>query len=118
MVYDPDPACAAALATAKTPDEKRDVLAAHGFACTQKKTKSGARWEYQKGDGKAATSLAALVRELSAPPAEPAALTHASAASSGCAARITPGQTALPAATTGVTCVIKQRRRAGTHTAG
>ena len=59
--YPPDPACAAELEQATTPDAKRAILEKHGWTCDKK----GDRWTYRKGDGRVIKSLTTLVKELS-----------------------------------------------------
>ena len=59
--YPPDPACAAELEQATTPDAKRAILEKHGWTCDTK----GDRWTYRKGDGRVIKSLTTLVKELS-----------------------------------------------------
>ena len=59
--YPPDPACAAELEQATTPDAKRAILEKHGWTCDKK----GDSWTYRKGDGRVIKSLTTLVKELS-----------------------------------------------------
>lgn len=59
--YPPDPACAAELEKAATPNAKRSILEHYGWSCSKK----GDRWTYKKGDGREIKSLTTLVKELS-----------------------------------------------------
>ena len=82
--YEADRECAGELAKASSADEKRDILTNYGWSCTLKKNKSGSRWEYKKGSGRAVSSLAKIVEEISADgvaeaPASPAAEAEAEA---------------------------------------